>query len=116
MLSGARLEQKFWAKAIATSCYLVKWSPTLSLVDNMPMEAWLDHRHSLRHLRVFGCKAYAHVPKEKQTKLDNKAVKCMFIGYSYGVKGYKLWDPIAKNIFYSRNAIFRGNEPSSITM
>ena len=65
MLSGAGLEQKFWAEAITTTCYLINRSPTSALVDKMPMEAWLGHKPSLRHLRVFGCEAYAHVPKEK---------------------------------------------------
>eukprot|EP00253_Pinus_taeda_P028323 PITA_28323 len=35
---------------------------------------------SLSHLRVFGCDAYVHVPKEKRTKLDSKSEKCIFIG------------------------------------
>lgn len=114
MLSGARLEQNFWAEAIATACYLINRSPTSALVDKTPIEAWLGHKPSLRHLRVFGCEAYAHVPKEKRTKLDNKAVKCIFIGYSYGVKGYKLWDPVAQKVFYSKSVIFRETKPSSI--
>ena len=78
------------------------------------MEAWWGHKPSLRHLRVFGCEAYVHVPKEKRTKLDNKAIKCIFIGYSYGVKGHKLWDPIAQRVFYSRSVLFRETKPSSI--
>ena len=48
--------------------------------------------------------------------MDNKAVKCIFIGYSYGVKGYKLWDPVAQKVFYSRSVIFRETKPSSDTV
>ena len=70
------------------------------------MEAWLGHKPSLRHLRVFGCEAYAHVPKEKQTKLDKKVVKCIFIRYIYVVKGYKIWNHVAQKVFYSRIVIF----------
>jgi hypothetical protein len=33
-----------------------------------------------------------HFPKEKRSKLDKKEVKCIFIGYKEGMKGYKLWD------------------------
>lgn len=57
MLSGAGLEQKFWVEAVATACYLINRSPTLSLVDKTPIEAWLGHKPSLRHLRVFVCEA-----------------------------------------------------------
>jgi len=30
------------------------------------------------------------IPKEKKSNLDKKGVKCFFIGYEDGVKGYKL--------------------------
>ena len=65
MLSGAGLEQKLWAEAIATACYLINRSPTSTLVDKTSMEVWSGHKPSLRHLRVFGCEAYSYVPKEK---------------------------------------------------
>lgn len=45
---------------------------------------------SMRHLRVFSCEAYAHVPSEKTSKLENKVVMCIIIGYGVVVKGYKL--------------------------
>lgn len=80
----------------------------------MPIEVWSGHKPSLRHLRVFGCEAYAHVLKEKWTKLDKKAIKCIFIGYSYGVKGYKLWNPVEQKVCYSRSVIFRETKPSSV--
>ena len=46
------------------------------------------------------------------TKIDNKVVKCIFIRYSYGVKGYKIWDPIAQKVFYTISVIFRETKPS----
>ena len=39
MLSGAGLEQKFWAEAVATTYYLINRSPTSALVDKKPMDA-----------------------------------------------------------------------------
>ena len=62
---------------------------------------------SLENLRVFSCDAYVHVPKENRSKLDNKAKKCIFIGYKDGVKCYKIWNPKTKKIFYSRDVVFR---------
>jgi hypothetical protein len=46
--------------------------------------------------------------------LDNKDVKCIFISYGIGVKGYKLWDQVARNFFYRKNGIFREVNPSPI--
>ena len=76
-----------------TACYLVNRSPSSALEDKTPHEVWTGKKPSLSHLRVFGCDAYVHVPKEKRTKLDNKSERCIFIGYKDGLKGYKLWNP-----------------------
>ncbi len=65
MLSGVRLRQEFWAEAVETACYLVNRSPSLALEDKTPQEVWTGKKPSLSHLRVFGCDAYVHVPKEK---------------------------------------------------
>jgi hypothetical protein len=35
-----------------------------------PQEAWSGRKPDVYHLSVFGCKAFAHVPDEKRTKLD----------------------------------------------
>jgi hypothetical protein len=107
MLSGVGLEQEFWAEAVSTACYLVNRSPSSALDDTTPHEVWSGKKPSLQHLRVFGCDAYVHVPKENRSKLDNKAEKCIFIGYKDGVKGYKLWNPETKKIVYSRDVVFR---------
>eukprot|EP00253_Pinus_taeda_P029963 PITA_29963 len=55
-----------------TACYLVNRSPSSALEDKTPQEVWTGNNHSLSHLRVFGCDAYVHVPKEKRTTLDSK--------------------------------------------
>eukprot|EP00253_Pinus_taeda_P016989 PITA_16989 len=65
MLNGAGLGQEFWAEAGDTACYLVNRSPSSTLEDKTPQEVWTGKKPSLSHLRVFGCDAYVHVPKEK---------------------------------------------------
>jgi len=77
------------------------------LEDKTPQEVWTGKKPSLSHLRVFGCDAYVHVPKEKLTKLDIKSEKCIFIGYKDGLKGYKLWNPVTWKVVYSRDVVFR---------
>ena len=39
--------------------------------------------------------------------MDNKAEKCIFIGYKDGLKVYKIWNPVTKKIVYSRDVMLR---------
>jgi len=107
MLSGATLGQEFWVEAVDTACYLINKSPSSALEDKTPQDVCTGNKPSLSHLRVFGCDAYVHVPKEKQTKLDSKSEKCIFIGYKYGLKGYNLWNPVTRKVVYNQDVVFR---------
>jgi transposase InsO family protein len=93
ILSGVRLGQECLAEALGIACYLVNRSPSSTLDDKTPQEVWTGQKYCLTHLKVFGWDAYVHVPKENMSKLDKKDEKCIFIGYKYGLKGYKLWNP-----------------------
>lgn len=50
---------------------------------------WSEQPANYSNLRVFGCMAYAHI---RQDKLAARAIKCIFIGYPDGVKGFKVWN------------------------
>jgi hypothetical protein len=41
------------------------------------------------------------------SKLDKNVEKCIFIGYKYVLKVYKLWNPETKKVVYSRDVVFR---------
>ena len=70
MLFYAHLPLKFWAEALSTAVYLRNRSPTKAVEDKTPYEAWSGDRPNVKHLRVFGCIAYAHVLKDERKKLD----------------------------------------------
>ena len=57
-------------------------------------------------MRIFGCLVYVHIPIEERLKLDSKSKKCIFLGFEKGVKGYKLWDPVAQKVVISRDVVF----------
>eukprot|EP00253_Pinus_taeda_P016201 PITA_16201 len=109
MLNGVGLGQEFWAEMVETACYLVNRSPSSALEDKTPQAVWTGKKPSLSHLRVFGCDAYVHVPKEKRTKLDSKSEKCIFIGTvkeAVDSEDGKLW----KEAMVDEMASFHKNE------
>jgi transposase InsO family protein len=80
MLSGVGLGQELWAEAVGTACYLVNRSPSSTLDDKTPHEVWTGKKPSLTHLRVFGCDAYVHVPKENKSKLEKRLKSVSLLG------------------------------------
>jgi hypothetical protein len=76
------LSTKYWAKAVHIAVYLINRSPTPALDGKTPYEAWYGFKPKVNHLRLFGSTCYALVPKEKVTKLENRSMKCIFIGCS----------------------------------
>ncbi|KAH9705465.1 hypothetical protein KPL70_011882 [Citrus sinensis] len=88
LLIHSKLPKALWAEALNTACYLVNRSPSTAIGCKTPMELWLGRVADYSKLRIFGCEAYPHV---KQGKLEARALKCRFLGYPEGVKGYRLW-------------------------
>ncbi|GJT97707.1 retrovirus-related pol polyprotein from transposon TNT 1-94 [Tanacetum coccineum] len=98
-------DNSFWAEATVTASYLINRSPSTALEKNTPMDLWLRHPTNYEMLRIFGCVAYSHV---NQGKLKPRAIKCIFLGYPDGVKGYILWrlDDVKPKIIISRDVVF----------
>ena len=72
----------------------------------MPEKVWTGKEVSYDHLRVFGCRAFVHIPKDERSKLDPKAKQCIFIGYGHEEFGYRLYDPVDKKVVRSRDVVF----------
>ena len=67
-----------------------------------PEERYTGRKPDISHLKIFGCIAYVHVPDELRSKLDPKAEKCIFIGYSLQQKGYRCYNPSTRKFTVSR--------------
>jgi hypothetical protein len=60
---------------VVRACYLVNRSCSSALDDKTTHDVWTKNKPFLQHLRVFGCDAYVHVPKENSSKLMIKRMK-----------------------------------------
>lgn len=89
-----------------TACCLVNQSPSTAIHCKIPKEVWTYQPWDYSNLRIFGCDAYALIPKNQRSKLDPELRKLIFVGYGDGIKGYRLWNPTAHNIIINKDVIF----------
>lgn len=68
--------------------YLINNSPSVPLGFEIPKRVCSSCDVSYTDLKVFGCKYFAHVSKEKRQKFDNKVISCIFVGYGDEEFGY----------------------------
>jgi hypothetical protein len=105
MLKTKYIRNEFWSEEVNTTFYTLNRCPTREILNLNPEEAWPGYKPSVAQLKVCGCTAYAHVPKEKRSKLDDKSVN-IFIGYSIETRSSRLFDPQVKKVIISRNVVF----------
>ncbi|MCO5608265.1 hypothetical protein L7F22_062471 [Adiantum nelumboides] len=104
-MSEKNMPPCYWAEATSTA-YTVSKTPTTTVHDVTLEEKFTRKKPDVSHFKVFGCIAYVHVPDELRTKLELKAEKCVFIGYSVEQKGYKCYNPITRQVRVSRDVVF----------
>lgn len=103
MLAETRMGQEFWAEATSTTVYLINRTPGSSIGFELPEERWSGGKVDLSHIRRFNCSVYVHKVQEKTSP---RAVKGVFVGYSFGVKGYRVWIEDDGKCTTSRNVVF----------
>ena len=115
MLHSSKMDLRYWGEALMYAVHIRNLSPTSSIPDAVPHEAWTGRKPSLSHLRVFGSTAYANIPKKvRGGKLEATAVKCRMLGWwADETKGYRLEDVDTRELITSRDVRFVEDESPS---
>nr|GEV62389.1 zinc finger, CCHC-type [Tanacetum cinerariifolium] len=103
MMKATNMPQNFWAEAVRHAIYILNSVPTKALADITPYEAIKRRKPNLENLRVFGRIAYAKVPSQHLTKLDDRSTRMVYLGNEQGSKSYR-------RICVSRDVKFKENE------
>lgn len=106
MVAEKNMRHSYWVEAVSTVVYIMNMTPTATIHDVTSEEKFTGNKPDLSHLKVFGCIAYVHVLDELRTKLDPKAEKCVFIGYSLEQKGYMCYNLATHELRVSRDVVF----------
>jgi transposase InsO family protein len=109
LLASKNMPKTFWPEAVNWSVHILNRSPTFSVKNMTPKEAWSGHKPAVDHFRIFGCVAYVYIPDPKRIKLDAKGEKCVLLGVSDESKAYRLYNPLTKRICISIDVVFDEN-------
>ncbi|GKD24493.1 zinc finger, CCHC-type containing protein [Tanacetum coccineum] len=104
--SLAQLSERHTTQGVIDYVHSDLWGP--SQVESLG--AIKRRKPNLENLRVFGCIAYAKVPSQHLTKLDDRSTRMVYLGNEQGSKAYRLFDPTTQKICVSRDVKFKENE------
>lgn len=97
-----RLRQKRWVRLHLWSIdFLSKGYVFLS-----PCEKLWIMKPTVSYFRVFGCVCYVFVADHLRSKMDKKAIRCIFVGYDRQRKGWWCCDPKTGKCYTSWNVVF----------
>ncbi|WVZ50418.1 hypothetical protein U9M48_001671, partial [Paspalum notatum var. saurae] len=100
-----------WSEAVMTATHLINRMPSRVLGMKTPCETLFGKNEFIVAPKVFGCTCFVRDHRPSVGKLDPQAIKCIFVGYSCGQKGYKCWSPSEHRMFVSMDVTFRESIP-----
>lgn len=106
IMKSKSVPAEFWGEAVKTSVYVLNRSSTKSVEGITPYQAWYEKTPNIHHFRVFGCLSHIKITSPHLTKLEDRSVKGVLLGYEEGSKAYRLYDPIRKKVMISRDVVF----------
>lgn len=62
------------------------------------------------HLRVFGSLCFVHSKSRDKDKFGSRSRRCVFVGYPFNQKGWKVFDLETEEFLISRDVIFKETE------
>lgn len=96
----------FWSEAVKTAAYLINRMPSRVLAHKTPMECLTGANAFTVPPKIFGYTCFVQDYRNSAGKLDPRAIRCIFLGYSSTQKGYRCWSPAEKRFFVSMDVTF----------
>src|SRR5205807_2679006 len=101
-----------WGDAVWTAAYLINRLPSSALQFRTPrsfipgQSAPSYHKSEGLPPRLFGNVCFVHNIAPSRGKLDPRALRCVFIGYSSTQNGYRCYHPPSRRTYVSYGGTF----------
>jgi hypothetical protein len=112
LLCGMHVPKSSWHMAVLTAVYLMNRTPSRVLHGMAPLQ-FLKPDCALFQIlpRVFGFTCFVQNCSPTRTKLDNKSIRCIFLGYFTMPKTYRCYDLVSRHLYHSLDVTFFENIP-----
>ena len=103
-------KSKLWAEAVNTASHIRNrlYTSACNFEGKTPYEVVLKKKPDLSYIRMFGCKAFVHIPKEKRagkSKFEDRARIGILVGFTHG-NAYKVYFPDLNKFQISKDVTF----------
>ena len=106
LLFQSKLPTKYWGECILTATYIINRLPSTYLHNKCPFTILYNQEPQYSHMRSFGCLCFPTTHKHQRTKFEPRATPHVFLGYPFGVKGYKVLSLSSNKVHISRDVVF----------
>lgn len=100
------LPKKFWTYSLLMAIFIINRLLTQVLKWQTPFEKLFRHKPDYSLFKTFDSLCYIANTKPHKTKFKSRSHKCIFLGYSPGQKGFKVFDIDTEQIHISRDIEF----------
>lgn len=106
LLFQANLPVRFWGESVLAAAHLINRTPTKVLGGKTPYEVLYKKVPSYDDIKTFGCLCFVHHARRDKDKFGVRSKRCVFVGYPFGKKGWKLYDMETEEFLVSRDVVF----------
>src|ERR687886_229713 len=98
MISEANLKIKFWEYAVHTACFTQNRSLIVKRHQKTAYEVLKKRQPEVGYFHIFGSPCFVLNQRDHLGKFDEKADDGIFLGYSIGLKAYRVYNMKTKKV------------------
>jgi transposase InsO family protein len=114
MLDEYKTPDRFWAKAINTTCYSINRLYLHRILKKTSYELLTGKKPNVSYFRVFGSKCFILIKRGRKSKFAPKAVEGFLLGYDSNTRAYRVFNKSTGLVEVSCDIVFDETNGSQV--